>query len=279
MESTSIAGVILTFDEEKNIERCLNSLAWCDELLVLDSGSRDRTKEIALMMGARVEVHQQDGVFEISKQRNWAITECGLKSKWVIFMDADEEVGAECREAVVRTIEGAGSSHIDGFEMTPRFWFLGKWLKHTQGYPNWHPRIVKRGRAWFVGGVWESFNRGASIERIDSPYEHYAFSKGIADWLQRHIRYADWEALKIIRFREQRDASVLGTDRAINLRILSATFWTLRPVTRFMQKFVFQGGFLEGWQGLLFALLMSVYEVITVVKVIEKTRLMREEAL
>lgn len=265
-----VAGVVLSLNEAANLPRCLASLRWCDELLVLDSGSSDGSQSCAAQLGARVLEHRQPGRFLISEQRNWALEHGGLQSDWVLFLDADEEVGASCRQAIQEAIASPGAA--DGFELTPRYWFLGRWLKRTQGYPNWHPRLLRRGRLRFEGGVWESFSGGGRVARIREPYEHYAFSKGIDDWLERHRRYADWEAERICSYLASGDSRSLGTRRWLRLRQLTARLWPLRPVLRFSQKYLLQGGLLEGWQGLLFALLMAGYDLITVVKVIERRR-------
>ena len=268
--NSTIAGVVLCLNEATNLPRCLASLGWCDEVLVVDSGSSDGSQACSERHGARVLQHRQAGRFLISKQRNWALKHGGLQSDWVLFLDADEEVGPACRRSIQEAIASPGAKV--GFELTPRYWFLGRWLKRTQGYPNWHPRLLRRGFLRFQGGVWESFSDGGQVGRIRSPYEHYAFSKGIDDWLERHRRYADWEADKITSYLSGGGASALGTQRWLWLRIVSAQLWPLRPVLRFSQKYVLQGGFLEGWQGLIFALLMAGYDLITVVKVIERRR-------
>jgi hypothetical protein len=110
------------------------------------------------------------------------------------------------------------------------------------------------------------------VARIHEPYEHYAFSKGIDDWLERHRRYADWEAERICSYLASGDSRSLDTRRWLLLRQLTARLWPLRPAMRFTQKYLLQGGLMEGWQGLLFALLMAGYDLITVVKVIERQR-------
>ena len=267
---SSIAGVVLTLNEERNLSRVLTSLDWCDELLVLDSGSTDATELIARNLGAKFIVNRQSGPFQITEQRNMALDRCGLDSKWVLFIDADEEVSPVLSHEIQRLI--SRPSTTNAYELTPRYWFLGKWLKRTQGFPNWHPRLLQRNSVRFQGGVWESFSDGAIISRIHEPYEHYAFSKGLDDWLERHQRYSSWDAAEIDQYLTNRE---LSTSRKRQLRILTSYLWPIRPLLRFIQKYLLQFGFLEGWQGLLYCILIIFYDLMTVVKIIQirRTRL------
>ena len=265
-----IAGVVLTLNEEQDLARALQSLSWCDELLVLDSGSSDSTQQVAERYQARFIQHRQDPPFLITDQRNWALDHCGLSSDWVLFLDADEQVGSNLVQAIQSSIHSG--RNLDSYELTPRYWFLGRWLKHTQGYPNWHPRLIRRGATCFEGGVWESFAPDSRVGRISVPYEHYAFSKGFDDWLERHRRYSSWDAEQIVAFLTTRKSTTLTTRRWRSMRLFLSQFWWTRPPLRFLQKYVLQAGFLEGWQGLLFALMMAGYDIMTVIKVIELLR-------
>lgn len=272
-KKTTIAGVVLTLNEQADLSRALRSLSWCDELLVVDSGSTDKTPEIAHRFGARFIQNIQTPPFLITEQRNWALTCSGLNSDWVIFLDADEEVGPQLAQQILQSINS--TLIADAYELTPRYWFLGKWLKLTQGYPNWHPRLLKRGRTNFEGGVWESFSPGTRVRRLSIPYEHYAFSKGLDDWLERHRRYATWDAQQIYEYLFADSPMSSIPQRRRHLRILMSRFWFLRPLLRFFQKYLVQLGFLEGWQALLFSLMMAFYDLMTVIKVIELIRARR----
>lgn len=267
----TITGVVLTLNEEADLPRALKSLAWCDELLVVDSGSTDRTHEVAELYGARFVTHIQPPPFLISEQRNWALTSAGLSTDWVLFLDADEEVGPVLAEKI-RIITNLRSD-IFAYELTPRYWFLGKWLKRTQSYPNWHPRLLRRGATLFAGGVWESFLDSTQVGKIHEPYEHYAFSKGIDDWLDRHKRYATWEADSALQYLRTSEVQSFQTKRALHLRRFAAMAWPIRPPVRFLQKYFFNLGFLEGCRGLLYSLLIFFYELIIVIKIIQKLRL------
>lgn len=266
-----VSAVVLTLNEAANLDRCLASLDWCHEVVVLDSGSADETREIALQNGARFLEHIQKPPFRIDKQRNWALEHGQIKTDWVLFLDADETVPEPLRERILESINESDNG-FNAFELTPRYLFWGKWLKRTQGYPNWHPRLLKREEVRFTGGVWEHFEESARVGRIDAPYDHYANSKGLSDWLRRHDRYSSWDAEKVFGFLNRGDPSSLGTARKLRLRIWAAKFWPLRPFARFMQMYFFRLGFLEGVPALAFCLLYAFYEFMTVVKIVELRR-------
>lgn len=263
----SIAGVVLTLNEESSISRALSSLTWCDELVVLDSGSKDKTEIISRQHNAQFFTHIQDPPFLITTQRNWALQNCGIKSEWVLFLDADEAIGDQLKTEILDVI--SDQKLYNSFELTPRYWFLGRWLKRTQGYPNWHPRLLKRNSVLFEGGVWESLSAEAVVGRITTPYEHYAFSKGLDDWILRHLRYSTWDARQIENFLNH---SPLSTERKKRLRQLDSLLWRLKPLTRFTYKYFYCLGWTEGWQSLLYCLLTAFYDLMTVIKIVETRR-------
>ena len=269
--SQPIAGVVLTLDEDHNLERALRSLAWCDELLVVDSGSTDQTHQVASSCGAQFLQRIQKQPFLITDQRNWALEHADLNSEWVLFLDADEEVSPGLADQITACIHSPAA--LDAYELTPRYWFLGKWLRRTQGYPNWHPRLLKRRSVRFQGGVWEAFSSSTPVGRLSHPYEHYAFSKGFDDWLERHRRYATWDADQIFSFLTDTVGDKTELYRKKRLRLLMSRLWFLRPPLRFLQKYIFQLGFLEGWQAFIYSLMIAFYDFMTVVKVIELIRI------
>ncbi len=272
----TLACVVLTKNEETNLSRCLASVSWCPERLVVDSGSTDQTCDLGQVLGARVVVHLPTGVFNIAEQRNWALQSADIQAEWVLFLDADEEVTPALRVAIEQVVLNSG---CNAFELTPRYLFWGRWLKRTQGFPNWHARLVRRGEVGFTGGVWEHFDNRARIGRISEPYNHYANSKGLSDWLARHERYSSWDAQKIMHYLMTGDAQALGTGRKARLRLLAARFYPLRPVVRFVHVYFVRLGFLEGLPALVFSFQYFVYEAFTVIKVWELKRLHHNEPL
>ena len=107
MDRPKIAAVILTKNEERTLGTALKSMAWVDDLVVLDSGSEDRTEEVAKEHGARFVVNVQPPPFDISQQRNYAMNNCDITAPWVLHMDADETVTSELREEILTTIARA----------------------------------------------------------------------------------------------------------------------------------------------------------------------------
>ena len=265
---TTIAGVVLTLNEENDLDQSLSSLHWCDELLVLDSGSVDSTSLIAASHGARFVTHTQDPPFLITDQRNWALHNCGLKSDWVLFLDADESISPSLYAEISAFL--LNPKDLNAIYLSPRFWFLGKWLKHIQNFPNWHPRLVKRGSASFQGGVWETFSANAKTGYMKNPYEHFAFSKGLNNWIDRHKRYSDWEAYLTISNHDNLNPSF--TLRRSFSRSLLFKLWPLRPIVVLFNKLFLQLGILDGLRGILYCFLVFTYELMIVIKVIEAKR-------
>ena len=275
--SLSLTAIVLTLNEEINLAGCLQSLSWCPRLVVVDSGSSDSTQQIAHQYGAEFYLHRFDGPFLITNQRNWALSQCSVDSEWVLFIDADERVSSALQNEISSLLNcnhAGGFPRFDACYLAPAYIFCRKWLRHSQHYPNWHPRLLRPSQVQLMGGVWESFStttgRPLNPERITSisePYTHLAFAKGIDDWVVKHLRYADWDASLIINYFESKP-NPPTTLRKTRLRILSFRLWFLRPLLRFFHKYFYSLGFLDGWQGLLFCLLMSFYELIVVCKVI-----------
>jgi glycosyltransferase involved in cell wall biosynthesis len=267
-----ITAVILTKNEELRLGKALASLRFCERVVVLDSGSTDRTGEVAQTIGAEFVVHVPDPPFRISEQRNWALDNLEIKSPWVLYLDADEEIPRPLAEELHR-ISTTNATTYNAYELTPRYLFWGRWLKRTQGFPNWHPRFVRHGHARFAGGVWEHFEEGVSVGRLAEPYDHFANCKGLKDWLDRHYRYASWDADRVMAALDSRDFSHLGTSRKAWLRRWAARLWPLRPITRFMHMYVIRLGFLEGVAALNFCLLYAFYELMIVNLIVERRRI------
>jgi glycosyltransferase involved in cell wall biosynthesis len=268
--AATISVVVLTLNEASIIGGCLKSVRWADDVIVVDSGSCDDTLSVAASLGVRTYLNVPAGPFSIADQRNWALEHCHISTTWVLFLDADERVTEELQNEL-RAVLSQDEAY-DAYEMTPRYWYLGAWMRRTMHYPNWHPRLVRFGAARFAGGVWEHFEAGPRIGRIGTPYEHYGNSKGLSEWLARHDRYSDWDAKTIIEYLDHRDSSSFGTARKLAQRRMAARLWPVRPAARFILMYFVRAGFLDGWQALLFCARYSIYEYMILEKIVEQRR-------
>jgi glycosyltransferase involved in cell wall biosynthesis len=261
---------VLTLNEAAVLVRCLQSLAWADELVVVDSGSTDATRDSAAAHGARFYTNVQSGPFLIAEQRNWALEHAEITCTGVLFLDADEVVGQELAMKLPNVL--SKETTYAAYELTPRYWYMGKWMRRTIGYPNWHSRVACVGSVRFAGGVWEHFASGIAVGRIDTPYEHFGNAKGFTDWLTRHDRYSTWDAKAIVAFLDTHDSAAFGTSRKLWLRRLAGRFWVVRPPARFLLMYVLRAGFLGGWSALLFCTRYAIYEYMTLEKIVELRR-------
>ncbi|MDB5079814.1 MAG: glycosyltransferase [Chloroflexi bacterium] len=273
---SEITVVILTLNEEANLQRCLDSTGWAADRVVIDSGSTDATLEIARKNKVRYMVRQAKP-FLISEQRNWALENAAIKTEWTLFIDADEVIPERLRQELQQVLATA-PAYVTGYRLTPQFMFLGRWLRYCQGYPNWHDRLVRTGRGSYSGGVWEHFVTDGQVGFLREPYLHFSLNKGIGDWFEKHLRYATAEAedvLATLGFYERSGQ----TRRKRKLRNLAARVWPLRPIVRFAVMYLLRRGFLDGLPGFLYSLMIMCYEYIVILKIIELKRRSQEKPL
>ncbi len=226
-----LSVVIITLNEERNILRCLRSVAWAAETLVVDSGSIDRTREIAATEGAIVLQHAWEGY---GQQKNWALSQA--KQPWVLFLDADEEVTNELKDEICSFLEKEGvgeSPSIKGAHFPRKTWFLGRWILHGGWYPNRLVRLVHReGARWTEPAVHEELQVNGPVHAMEADLLHYTF-RTVGDQVLTNIRFARLGA-KVAKVRGQK-----GT----LLRIL------LKPIGKFLETYLWKRGFLDGFPG------------------------------
>jgi glycosyltransferase involved in cell wall biosynthesis len=265
-----ISVLILTFNEEINLPRCLASVGWSDDVLVLDSFSTDRTLDIARKHGARI---LQNRFVNFAEQRNFGLQQGVFKNPWVLHLDADEEVTPELREEMLNVIK---SGDMDAFRVASKMMFQGKWLKHASLYPWYQVRLGKREALQFVQvghGQRENLDP-ARIGTLKQPLIHHSFAKGIADWVEKHNRYSTAEARHFIEAHGHQylDWSGLCTGNADRRRrALKNLFGYLpcRPTLRFVYMYFLKLGFLDGSAGFTYCRLLALYERMIVWKIKE----------
>jgi glycosyltransferase involved in cell wall biosynthesis len=267
-----ISVLILTLNEEVNIGDCLDSVAWADDVLVLDSGSEDRTVEIAREKGARV-LHRDFDDF--ASQRNYGLEEGGLRHDWVLHLDADERVPAALRKALRDRAERGDHR---AYRVPSKLMFQGRWLKHAGMYPTYQVRFGRREALTFtqVGHGQRGALPPEQVGTLDEPLVHYAFSKGIADWVRRHNRYSSDEAehARETWLRDVDWAALMTADAQARRRSLKDLSYALpfRPLLRFLYVYVGRLGLLDGRPGFDYAVLLAFYEYLIGLKRREHAR-------
>ena len=275
-----ISVLIPTRNEEANLAACLQSCAFADEVVVVDSSSTDRTPAIAREHGATVVNFLWDG--EYPKKKNWALAHFAWRHEWVFILDADERITAELAQELEATLAAPGH---DGYYINRKFWFLDGWLNHCGYYPSWNLRFFRHrlGRYEQLPGLAQTASgdnevhehvvlRGTS-GRLRGEMEHYAFPT-IEVWVEKHNRYSNWEALFSVHSAAQ-GASAAQLDRSLTLkRQLKAAFLRapFRPALRFGYHYLCRAGFLDGYRGYVFCRLMAFYEFLSVAKRSEMQR-------
>ncbi len=269
----SVSAMILTYNEEMNLRLCLESLKWCDDVVVIDSFSTDQTENIATEAGARFYRHEFEG---FAGQRNFGLREISYKHPWVLMIDADETVPNTLAEEIASKI-----SHCDPkvclFKMRRKDHLLGRWIKRSSGYPTWFDRLARVGRVWGMPrGHGEEYHTDGAVELLEHCLHHYPFNKGFAAWLEKHNRYSSAEAeLAIQQAPSPWTISDLWTSDPVRRRkALKAIAYALpaRPLLMFSALYFFRGGILEGQAGLTFCVLRAFYEFMIDSKIREMRR-------
>ncbi len=267
-----VSALILTYNEERNIAACLESLTGIDDVVVVDSGSTDRTCALVEMYGARVLTRTFDN---FANQRNFGLDEGDFQNHWVLHLDADEAATPAFLAAVAALEPAPG---IYGYRVPSKTILNGRWLRYSGMYPTYQVRLGHRDRMRFkqIGHGQREVLAPEQLGTISEPYLHYNFSHGLAEWLRKHVSYAEAEAAQL--FRDREDPALLGsffcgnsTERRRTLKRLVNRFPVVfRPVLRFLHSYILRRGFLEGRAGLQYAVMLSCYEAMIVANVLDK---------
>jgi len=268
----SVSVFILTLNEEINLDACLESVAWCDDIVVLDSLSTDRTVEIARARGARVVKRAFDNW---SAHQNWAVQNIEFQHPWVFYLDADERCDSELRDEVLRKAQPDAAEAA--FRIRRKDFYMGRWLKHAQLYPTWFVRLFRPSKIRYERLV----NPVAIVEGatgvLDAHIMHYPFSHGVSHWIARHNKYSDMEAIEATKVLDgQRTASgtLFSRDPNNRRRAMKDLFFRLpaRPLVKFVYYYFWRRGFLDGRPGFTYATLQAIYEYLIVCKRLELQR-------
>ncbi len=268
---------ILTYNEERDIAACVESALPCDDIIVVDSCSSDRTVAIVEELSQRYPVRLVSHAFEShGKQRTWMLQSELAQYPWAYILEADErmtpELHQECREAVIAAQADPEHSPV-GFFAAERVMFMGSWIRHSTQYPRYQMRLLNREKVWFTDyGHTEREVCEGPTGFLKATYPHYTSGKGLSRWIDKHNRYSTDEATEALKQRQ--DGTVNWKDlffgnteveRRHALKNLSQHM-PLRPIVRFIYMYLFLGGWRDGRAGFRWCVLQMFYEYLILLK-------------
>jgi glycosyltransferase involved in cell wall biosynthesis len=275
-----ISVLVLTKNEEQDLPGCLASVAWSDDVHVLDSKSTDRTVAIAREHGAQVTERAFDNW---AAHQNWALANVPFRHPWVFYIDADERVTPELREAMRAAVGACGEAVA--FQVERRDFLMSTWLRHVQ-VSAFYMRLFRPEKMHYERLVNPVSIPSGPVGRLSGYLDHFPFSKGIGHWIQRHNSYSTFEALQIITDGGAADASVRAAffEKDFHRRRYhqKALFYRMpgRPFAKFLLLYLVKRGFLDGRAGLTYSVLQSIYEYFIVLKTRElQVRCSQERAI
>ncbi len=228
-----VTACVVTFNEEKNIRRCLESVAWCREIIVVDSFSTDRTVEIAREFTDRVIQREWPG-FRAQKEFARQQGTC----EWSLMLDADEEISPELREEIFTVLEHPAA---DGFSMPRMVFYLGRWIRHGDWYPDRKLRLYRKEAGEIVGiDPHDYVDVKGPVKKLQAPIFHYTY-----DDIAHHLN-------TINRF-----SSITAREKFERGKKASLADLLFRPAWKFFRGYIIKRGFLDGRAGLSIALLTS----------------------
>lgn len=241
--SLHLSAIVLTKNEERNIVDCLRSLSWADEVLLLDSGSEDRTVALAQEMGARVETRPFDN---FPRQRNTALEL--TRGEWVFFVDADERVSEGLASEVQKVI---AHGEADGFWVPRHNYIFGRLIRHAGWYPDYQLRLFLKAKGRYDESreVHELVIVDGPQGYLENPLIHYNY-EDIGQFIERQNRYTEMEAAYLFR----------GGARA------KVRNFVLQPCREFRRRYITLQGYKDGMHGLLLSLLTAYYEGVKYLK-------------
>jgi glycosyltransferase involved in cell wall biosynthesis len=237
----TLSVAVITRNEEANLERTLGSVAWADEIVVVDSGSKDRTEEIARRFRSRFFLEEWKG---FAAQKNSALEKCSCD--WILSLDADEALSDELAKQVWELLER--DPPFDGYALPRRNLFLGRWMRYGGFYPDPKLRLFRRGAAEFEARpVHETLHFVGKAGRLKGDMVHDAYPT-LDAYIEHMDRYSTLGAEKAAR---EGQGTLSPFAFAANV--------VLNPVATFVYNYCFRLGFLDGREGLLLHLYHSVY--------------------
>ena len=260
-----ISVLILTKDEERNLPACIDTLRWSDDIHVLDSHSTDATVAIAEQFGAKVWYRTFDS---FAQQQNWALENIEFRHPWVFYIDADERVTPELAKSMLNAVDNPQESVA--FRIQRRDFFMGTWLKHVQATP-YYLRLFRPDKMRYERIGHPVSVPDGPVSSIHGYLDHFPFSKGIAQWVDKHNFYSTQEAQQLLAERS-RDWSLHKAFFAESFeekrRNQKQLYYRMpgRPLVKALALYFLKGGLLDGYAGFAYSVLIGFYEFLILLK-------------
>jgi len=244
-----LSVTIIAWNEEERLRACLESVAWADEIIVVDAESSDKTVQVARELTDKIWVRPWPG---FTAQKNFALDQA--TGSWVLALDADERITPELGERIRGIVRADGPA--DGYSIPRKNMFWGAWVRHGGLYPDCQLRLFRRAAGRFVdSAVHESVRVQGRVETLGEPMLHHSY-RGLEDFVGRSNRYSTLAAHQIVARGGRAGLAEL----------------VLRPLGRFFSMYVLRAGFLDGWRGLVLAVLYANYVFLRTAKAWEARR-------
>lgn len=271
-----VSVLIPVKNEAANIVDCIASVAWAEQIVVVDSSSSDATPQLAREAGAELVNFVWDGRFP--KKKNWALANVAWRHEWVFIIDADERAPPEMGEELAQLL--ASAAEHAGYYINRRFWFLDGWLGHCGYYPSWNLRMFRHALGRYEqfpdvadtssgdNEVHEHVLLQGTTGHLKGELDHYAYPT-LAIWIEKHNRYSSWEASVDLSKEAQAMGVAAQIDPALRLKRWlrqASRHLPFRPTQRFVYHYLLRGGFRDGYRGFVFCRLMAFYEFLTLAK-------------
>lgn len=242
-----VSAVVIVYNEEKNLRECLETVKWADEIVVVDSHSRDRTVEIAREFTEKIFQREYKG--QIDKKR-FAVSQAS--HDWVLSIDADERVTQELKQEIQGVLE-QGAGEVVGYDMPRMTRHLGRWILHGEWYPDRVVRLFRRGRMRY-GGM-DPHDRVI----LEGPRGHFS-------GMLLHYSYRDFahQIQRVQSYSDQAARALFAEGRRTGFRNLF-----LRPPFKFLKCYVLKRGFLDGWPGFIIAVTSAFFVLAKYTKLYE----------